>query len=84
MVITMRILLKTIRRKCIDCSGGSTTEVRLCPCKTCALWPFRMGVNPSAKPRGRSYKANGSSEKPPQFAAISDGEEPSNGDLPSA
>ena len=35
---------KAIRAKCIDCSGGNTAEVRNCPIKKCALYPFRMGV----------------------------------------
>jgi hypothetical protein len=46
--------LKVIREKCIDCSGGSLVEVRRCHLIKCALWPFRMGANPFAKPRGRS------------------------------
>lgn len=73
-------LAKAIREKCIDCSGGSLAEVRLCPVLKCALWPYRMGENPSAKPRGRSFpKANGSSEKSPLIATISDGKRPSAG-----
>lgn len=38
--------LRAIRAKCIDCSGGSLSEVRLCPCKRCPLWPFRNASNP--------------------------------------
>lgn len=38
--------LRAIRAKCIDCSGGSISEVRLCPCKHCPLWPFRNSSNP--------------------------------------
>lgn len=34
---------KAIRLKCLDCSGGSTKEVRLCAIKSCALYRFRMG-----------------------------------------
>lgn len=37
---------KAVRAKCIDCSGGNATEVRKCVTIRCALWPFRMGVNP--------------------------------------
>lgn len=37
---------KAIREKCIDCSGGSPTEVRKCAVFKCALWPFRMGRSP--------------------------------------
>lgn len=35
-----------IRAECRDCSGGSDTEIRKCVAIGCALWPFRMGVNP--------------------------------------
>jgi hypothetical protein len=39
-------VLKAIRAKCIDCSGGSADEARKCTVLGCALWPFRMGTNP--------------------------------------
>jgi len=35
--------LKAIRAKCINCSGFQPKEVKECPVKSCALWPFRMG-----------------------------------------
>ena len=38
--------IKAIRAKCLDCSCGSATEVKLCPIKTCALYDFRFGKNP--------------------------------------
>ena len=38
--------IKSIRAKCIDCSGGSHKEVRLCPVIKCALYPYRMGRRP--------------------------------------
>jgi hypothetical protein len=38
--------IKAIRAKCIDCSGGSMAEARLCHLTHCALWAFRMGHNP--------------------------------------
>jgi hypothetical protein len=47
-----RPLLKVIREKCIDCSGGSLAEVRRCPVIKCALWPYRAGTDPFARPRG--------------------------------
>jgi hypothetical protein len=37
-----------IRAKCLDCSGGSSAEVRKCVAVNCALWPHRMGVLPRA------------------------------------
>lgn len=48
--------LKAIRSKCIDCSGGSVNEVRLCPIKDCPLYPYRSGHNPNRK--GASGKGN--------------------------
>ena len=38
--------LVAIRSKCIDCCGGSESEVRKCVAVSCALWPFRMRKNP--------------------------------------
>jgi hypothetical protein len=38
--------IKGIRAKCLDCSGDVPSEVRKCVTIHCALWPFRMGVNP--------------------------------------
>jgi hypothetical protein len=40
--------LKAIRAKCLDCAYDSS-EVRLCPCTDCPLWPFRFGKNPYIK-----------------------------------
>jgi hypothetical protein len=39
-------VLRAIREKCLDCSGGSPTEVADCLVKNCALYPFRMARNP--------------------------------------
>lgn len=38
--------VKAIREFCLDCCGGSGTEVRECPSLNCALYPFRFGKNP--------------------------------------
>ena len=38
--------LEAIRAKCLDCSGGDTKEVKLCPMTACALYPFRRGKKP--------------------------------------
>ena len=43
--------LKAIRAKCIDCSGGSIHEVKLCVIPECPLYPFRFGKNPFRKRR---------------------------------
>ena len=42
--------LKAIKAKCIDCVG-SLSEVKLCVCKKCAIFPFRLGKNPFRKTR---------------------------------
>lgn len=39
-------VLKAIRAKCLDCSGGTPSEVRDCLVWQCPLFPFRMGSNP--------------------------------------
>lgn len=39
-------VLRAVRAKCLDCSGGSPAEVAGCLVKTCPLYPFRLGRNP--------------------------------------
>ena len=39
--------MKAIRARCLDCSAGSTYEIKLCPCVDCALYPYRFGKRPS-------------------------------------
>ena len=39
-------ILSAVRAKCLDCTGDQPAEVRLCASASCALWPFRFGVNP--------------------------------------
>jgi len=34
---------EAIRKKCLDCSGGSSKEVTLCPIFDCPLWEWRTG-----------------------------------------
>ncbi|MBN1270900.1 MAG: hypothetical protein JXB26_01400 [Candidatus Aminicenantes bacterium] len=34
---------QAIRKKCLECAGGSPKEVTLCPCINCTLWPYRFG-----------------------------------------
>ena len=38
--------VKAIREKCLECSRGSSNEVKLCTVTGCALYPFRFGKNP--------------------------------------
>jgi hypothetical protein len=40
---------KAIRKKCLECSCWSIDEVRECPAKDCALYPFRFGKDPGRK-----------------------------------
>ena len=49
--------LRAIREKCLDCSCQQPIEVKECPVKACALWPFRMGVNPFRAKRVMSVEA---------------------------
>lgn len=53
----VRTPLKAIRAKCLDCSGGSVLEVRECPVKTCALFPYRMGKRPSTILKAEAARA---------------------------
>ena len=38
--------LRAIRMKCIDCSGYSANEVKLCTIPHCPLYEFRFGKKP--------------------------------------
>jgi hypothetical protein len=35
--------LQAIRKQCLSCCNGSTSEVALCPVTSCSCWPFRFG-----------------------------------------
>lgn len=39
--------MKAIRAKCLDCSAGSSNEVKLCQVTNCPLFPYRFGKNPN-------------------------------------
>jgi hypothetical protein len=39
--------LKAIRRRCVDCSGGSPIGANGCTASNCDLHPFRRGKNPN-------------------------------------
>ena len=45
--------IKAIRAKCLDCSAGQPSEVRLCQCDDCPLHCFRFGKNPNRAGIGR-------------------------------
>ena len=51
--------LRALRLRCIDCSGDSAAEVRLCTAVTCPAWPFRMGANPWRAPASEPRRENG-------------------------
>lgn len=42
---------KRVRLNCLECCGGSTKEVKFCPCADCHLWPMRFGCSPAAAVR---------------------------------
>lgn len=44
---TKSAILKAVRAKCLDCSGGSAQEVALCGSGNCALYGLRFGRDPS-------------------------------------
>ena len=47
--------MRAIRAKCLDCSGWSAQEVRLCPAEHCPLHPYRSGHNPKRKGIGNKH-----------------------------
>ena len=58
---TAKQQMKLIRAKCLDCSAGSKTEVRLCRILECPLWIHRMGRKASDKDTAKLnafYKKN--------------------------
>lgn len=44
--------LQAIRWKCKECSNFNDAEIRRCEIKDCALYPFRLGHNPSRQGLG--------------------------------
>ncbi len=40
--------IKSIRKKCLDCSNYQSKEVRLCTVIKCAIYPYRFGRRPDA------------------------------------
>ena len=49
-------VLKAVRAKCLDCSGGSHAEVADCLIRSCPLFPFRMGKNPWRAPPSEEHR----------------------------
>ena len=50
---------KALRLRCIDCSGASAAEVRLCTLVQCPAWPFRMGSSPWRAPASEAQREQG-------------------------
>jgi hypothetical protein len=48
--------LRMIKRRCIDCSGGSAAEAKVCQETGCPLWSFRLGKNPNRAGHGGSFR----------------------------
>ena len=46
--------LKAVRRKCIECAGGSADSAAKCKMYSCPLWDYRFGTNPYKKERNIS------------------------------
>ena len=44
---TKASILRSIRKKCLDCSVYQPAEVRKCTAYTCDLHPYRFGRDPS-------------------------------------
>ena len=50
---------KSIRAKCLDCSGGSYKEVTSCEFKDCPLYPYRSWQGKqNAKARSKAIRKN--------------------------
>lgn len=65
--------LRAIRAKCLDCCCDQATEVRRCPSKTCALWPFRLGKNPNRAGIGGRASPSENPNSRADFPAESEG-----------
>ena len=52
MMTDAKLSVKTVRKACLECSGGSPKYVVWCPCDglhstRCEFWPFRLGMKPA-------------------------------------
>ena len=55
--------IKAIRAYCLDCMGGSSNEVKLCPSKDCFLWAYRFGKNPFLERRMSEEQKKAAAER---------------------
>lgn len=44
---TKTAILKVIRAHCLECVGDSAVEVKRCTAKSCELYRYRFGKDPS-------------------------------------
>jgi len=63
--------IKAIRAKCLDCSCNQTKEIRECPVKDCALYPYRFGKRPKATLKSETYSFKKGNEKASEGKVIS-------------
>lgn len=56
--------LSALGLKCIDCCGGSRSEVRNCELEDCALWSFRMAGMRAAAKRVPEIKMHSGTKNP--------------------
>ena len=61
--------MRAIRKKCLECSCGSSTEVRECPVIKCPLWTYRSGHRPKTDILSTEEEET---ENPPQRAALNE------------
>ncbi len=52
--------MKAIRLKCLDCSNGSSYEVKHCEIKTCPLYPYKKGHKPKEGTEEYTFITEGS------------------------
>jgi hypothetical protein len=51
--------LAALRARCLDCAGGSSSEVRKCTAVECPAWPFRMSASPWRAPASEAQREAG-------------------------
>ena len=50
-------VMRAIKEKCLDCSGGYRDEVKNCPIEDCPLFIYRLGKDPNSKKLTDEQKA---------------------------
>ena len=45
-MLKVKTPIKAIRAKCLDCSGESSHEAKLCPISDCPIYPYRLTQPP--------------------------------------